>query len=79
MHNAIFDMKMSTEATSLYILIDSLVKEGAPVTMDACDARWTTTCEDMEKALEELTARGVVYVDQKHIYVKDEDQWVKAD
>lgn len=79
MDNTIFDLKMSTQATSLYILIDTLVREGVPVTMDACDTRWTTSCEEMERALEELTARGVVRVDQGHIYVKDQDQWVKAD
>lgn len=54
MDRAIFDLKMSTEATSLYILICSLVEQGVAPLLSHVRARWNGNEEELVKAIEEL-------------------------
>ena len=48
------------EATSAYILITSLRSENLPPTMEHILARWTVSAEQLDQALAELLARGVI-------------------
>jgi hypothetical protein len=75
MDKAIFNLGLSTEATSLYILIEALVSEGKEVSFPACEARWTSDCAEMATAMAELEARGVVDVTDGKIEIKDSHAW----
>ena len=79
MDNTIFDLGLSVHATSLYILVDALLQEGEKISLDACEARWSATCEEMHEALEELKARGIVDVVDGHVEIKESETWKQVD
>lgn len=60
MDRAIFHLKASVTATSLYILICAMLDEGRVPTLDGAKAQWTGTEENLLSALQELTQRGIL-------------------
>jgi len=60
MDRDIFNLQASTEATSLYILICALMDLGQPPTLPQVRAKWTGDEESLQKAVRELTRRGVL-------------------
>ena len=60
MDRNIFNLKLSVEATSAYILITSLMGENVRPSMELIQGRWTTTDEELEQALTELINRNIV-------------------
>jgi len=60
MDRAIFRVGASVSATSLYILICSLLDEGRLPTLDRIRELWTGTDEALSQSVEELISRGVL-------------------
>jgi hypothetical protein len=60
MDNAIFDLKASVPATSLYILICSMLDEGQSPTLDRARVQWNGSEENLNNALDELIHRGIL-------------------
>jgi hypothetical protein len=60
MDQAIFNQGLSIEATSLYIVITTLVSEHQPSTLENIEARWTARHQDLQAALDELKSRSIV-------------------
>jgi hypothetical protein len=60
MDRAIFHLGASVTATSLYILICSLLDEGQLPMMDRIRVLWNGTQEDLSNSVEELISRGVL-------------------
>lgn len=60
MDRAIFDLKASVEATSLYILLCAIVDDGESPTLSMARAKWNGTPETLTGAAEELVTRGVL-------------------
>lgn len=60
MERAIFQLKASVEATSLYLLVCALMDEGIPATLQNIRVRWTESEEALSAAAEELVQRGVL-------------------
>ena len=60
MDRAVFNLGLSVEGTSAYILLTSIVQENARPTREALLARWTSTDEKLERALAELAERNVI-------------------
>ncbi|MHC1742859.1 MAG: hypothetical protein AB9873_07480 [Syntrophobacteraceae bacterium] len=60
MSQAIFHLKASVPATSLYLLICSMLDEGRAPTLDRARGQWTGTEESFNGAVDELTRRGVL-------------------
>jgi len=60
MDRAIFDLKVSIEATSAYILICSLMDEGHPPALVTIQALWNGDETSLQTALDELMARQVL-------------------
>ena len=60
MDRAVFDLKMSTEATSLYILICSFSDQGIAPTRILVRSRWSGDDEDFLLAIDELLSRRVL-------------------
>lgn len=60
MDRDIFNLNASTEATSLYILICALMDLGQSPTLPQVRAKWTGDEESLQKAVRELTHRGVL-------------------
>jgi len=79
MDRDIFRLEMATEATSLYILICSILDDGAPPTLQRVRSRWSTTEEDLQRALEELVRRGVLPAappsEEAHLHPNPQSEW----
>jgi hypothetical protein len=60
MDRAIFDLRASVEATSLYIIICSLLDDGAPAILDNIRSRWSGSEEGLAGAIDELNRCRVV-------------------
>jgi hypothetical protein len=60
MDRAIFGIGASVHATSLYILICSLLDEGRLPTLDRIRELWTGTEEVLSQSVEELISRSVL-------------------
>jgi hypothetical protein len=60
MDREIFNLKASTEATSLYILICALMDLGQPPTLPEIRAKWNGDEQSLKDAVKELMRRGVL-------------------
>ncbi len=60
MDRAIFHLKASIPATSLYILICSMLDEGEEPTLERARQMWNGTEENFHEALTELNKRGIL-------------------
>jgi hypothetical protein len=64
MDRAIFDLRASVEATSLYILLCALADQGDSLSLDRASIQWNGSREDLFRAAEELIQRGVLAASQ---------------
>jgi hypothetical protein len=60
MDRAIFHLRTSVAATSLYLLICSLLDEGQAPTLDRTKVLWNGTEEELNAAMQELIQRGIL-------------------
>jgi len=60
MDRAIFNLGLSVEATSLYILICALLDQKEVPTLNRARIQWNDSEEKLLSAVEELAERGVV-------------------
>lgn len=70
MDRGIFNLKASTEATSLYLLICALLDLGQSPTLSEVRAKWNGNEESLQNAAKELMRRGVL--DSSHTRREDE-------
>ena len=80
MDRAIFDLKISVEATSLYILLCALMDAGEDPTLENASSKWTGTQESLEQAARELIERGVIAglvptPKDMHLHPNSRDRW----
>ena len=62
MDRAIFKLGLEVEATSAYILVATLVEQSIRPSIDEIKLRWTTSEEDLEKALTILLEKRILTV-----------------
>lgn len=80
MDRAIFDLNISVEATSLYILLCALMDAGEDPTLENASTKWTGTLEALAAAARELIERCVVAgavppPRQMHLHPNSRDRW----
>ena len=80
MDRAIFALDASVEATSLYIILCSLMDAGKAPTLDLARSRWNGTQESLLAAAKELVRRGVLNARlpiraDAHLHPTTRDQW----
>ena len=80
MDRAIFDVKMSVEAISLYILLCALMDGEQPPTLENALPKWSGTEESLLAAAEELIGRciinGVIPIPRDmHLHPNTRDRW----
>ena len=80
MDRLIFNLKLSVEATSAYILISAILGEGQRPSLDLIKNRWAAPDPALEEALEELIGRNVIESrvgpdDQSLYYPKPSTLW----
>jgi len=62
MDRNIFNLGLSTEETSAYILITSLMEQNVRPTLEEIRSRWTVTDAELDDALRELIHRRILKV-----------------
>lgn len=82
MDRAVFDLKVSVQAVSLYILICALLDDGREPTLDAVRAQWSASESAFQDAVAELAARGVIRLDPEgglpsRFSVQPSAQWIR--
>ncbi len=80
MDRAIFDLKVSVEATSLYILLCALMDGGQAPTLENALLKWTGTEESLLAAAHELIGRGIIagripIPKDMHLHPSTRDKW----
>ncbi len=80
MDRAIFDLEISVEATSLYILLCALMDDGVGPTLENAALRWTGTEETLAQAARELIERCVItgavpVLANMHLHPNSRDRW----
>ena len=80
MDRAIFDLAMSVEATSLYILLCALMDDGEAPTLENALPKWAGTEETLLTAAMELIERciiaGAVPIPKTmHLHPNTRDKW----
>ncbi len=80
MDRAIFDLKISVEATSLYIVLCALMDSGQPPTLENALPKWTGSEESLLTAAQELIGRciitGIVPIpEDMHLHPNTRDKW----
>jgi hypothetical protein len=80
MDRAIFDLNVSVEATSLYILLCALMDGGQAPTLENAIPKWTGTEESILTAARELIGRciisGAVPIPRDmHLHPAPRDKW----
>lgn len=60
MDRKIFEMSLSVEATSLYLLLVPLAEGGVPLNRDSALQFWNSSDDKLDDAIEELLARAVI-------------------
>ena len=80
MDRAIFDLRASVEATSLYIILCSLLDRGDAPTLENARVLWSGPPEGLAAALRELMALGVVSApenpaDSDHLHPTSRLEW----
>lgn len=66
MDRKIFNMNLSVETTSAYILICSLAESGAPVTIESLGSFWNGEPRALSAALDELLSRRIIQEEMDH-------------
>ncbi len=88
MAKTVFDLGLSVEAVSLFLLIEGL--EGgkidpdknctatpSAITIDSCLEKWSGEKIDFESALKELLAAGAVRNNDSELTITKPDSWKK--
>ncbi|WP_448384008.1 hypothetical protein [Desulfosoma sp.] len=83
MDRAVFDLKVSVHAVSLYILICALLDDGREPTVDAVRSQWSASEEALQAAAAELAARGVVRMESDgglsgRFSLQPSAQWIRV-
>jgi hypothetical protein len=83
MNREIFNLNLSVEATSAYILICNLAESGTPITIESAGTFWNDKPEALVSALEELKCHRIVFEAQtsnqmRQYYLNPSDHWKKT-
>jgi len=80
MDRAIFDINVSIEAASLYIMLCALMDGGQAPTLENALPKWAGTEESLLEAAKELIKRGVINCPfpipkEMHLHPTTRDRW----
>jgi hypothetical protein len=76
MDRRIFELGLSVEAVSLYLIMADLEHSGVPLTREPIEARWTGTPEKLEQSLKELEFQNVVAGVNEPLEILPSDKWM---
>ena len=82
MDREIFNLNLSVEATSAYILICNLAESGTPITIESAGTFWNDSPEALVSALAELKGHCIIVEaldanQMRQYYLNSSDRWKK--
>jgi hypothetical protein len=78
MERKIFDMNLSVEAVSLFLILEDLEATGGRLTREACLERWNAPAEALDRAIEELRVQQVVDEAGGVLAMRPAGEWLEA-
>jgi hypothetical protein len=76
MDKRIFELGLSVEAISLYLIMADLEHSAVPLTWEPIEARWTGTREKLEQSLKELEFQNVIAAVEEPLKILPSQQWM---
>jgi DNA-binding PadR family transcriptional regulator len=67
MEHMIFQLGLSVEAVSLYILLDHFEDSGKSITREILLTKWNASSDLLEQSLQELEMQGVVTISEQGV------------
>jgi hypothetical protein len=77
MDKRIFELGLSVEAISLYLIMADLEHSGVPLTWEPIEARWTGTREKLEQSMSELEFQNVIAGMDEPLKILSADKWLQ--
>jgi hypothetical protein len=78
MENKIFDLGLSVEAISLYLILFDLDFSKVPLEMDSIEPRWNAPQDLLQKALDELKMNTVVSTRGQALEINPVSAWTET-
>jgi len=78
MDNKIFELGLSVEAISLYLLLDALIAAEAPLNMENVHSRWNATEEMLSKSIAELQMNGIIQINGQEFVLNPVSNWIET-
>ena len=75
MQQKIFQLKLSTHATSLYLLLAALAGQDLRLDRSLALNFWNASAEELDKAFRELSQRGVLAAEGGAWLIQPPDDW----
>jgi hypothetical protein len=75
MEQKIFEIGLSTEGTSLYLMLVALSDQGTPLLKENMAPMWNTDQAKLDDALAELRERGVLGKASEAYHIRPPSEW----
>ena len=76
MDRRIFELGLSVEAVSLYLILADLEHAAVPLTWEPIEARWTGSREKLEQSLKELEFQNVIAGVEEPLEILPSEKWM---
>jgi len=76
MEQKIFELGLSVQGTSLYLVLDSLLNDGQNLSLENVKARWLDSEQQLTQSIQELEGHGVVEVVGNNLLLRPAVEWV---
>ncbi|MFP4169053.1 MAG: hypothetical protein ACLFSY_09485 [Desulfonatronovibrionaceae bacterium] len=78
MENRIFELGLTVEGTSLYLLLDAVGEPGYDINMQEVRDRWQSTETKLQESIQELKAHKVAVESEAGLRVMPVEGWVDS-
>lgn len=78
MEQKIFNLGLSVDGTSLYLILAALQSEAAALNLENVSSRWLSSQEKLEASIAELEAHQVIAKMGDKFILKTVDEWKEA-
>jgi len=76
MDQKIFELGLSVQGTSLYLILDSLLSDGQNLSLENVKARWLDSEQQLTQSIQELEGHGIVEVVGNNLLLRPAVEWI---
>ncbi|SDN46576.1 hypothetical protein [Desulfonauticus submarinus] len=78
MNQKIFELGLSVDATSLYLILEALISENQALNMENIVPRWLAGEKKLSQSIQELKAHKIIDELESHLLLRPSTEWVCA-